>query len=459
MNTRIRHSAFQLLIAVVLGAGLVACDSESQSATGPEEPSFSTVEGQVESTHETTSNHTGSVRPATTTSAGAPAAEASTVAVAAVQSNGSLDVLAEAEVQANGRFSIDEVPAGRSDLVVVARSDGGAEVGRALVHGETQANAVTTTAPINGETTVEGHVFTTLTEAGVSEEIRSTAQLALLLRLDESTASEVAASAQAIQDLAQAYRASAEAMNETFAATGAGVDGQARAEAMLQAAVGHAQNRDRGTPARAASEAFLQSGIDALIQAGASAEDVSLATTAAATGLDRAMVEANENARLDMARNAVELNMMARERLLAEHSEAQSSQLGAQALASARADVDASASLSEVAQALLDAEASFEEALMTMVLSNLSDVDESTRADVEAKLEAAFAEADFSARAEATVSVGEIVQAVVDYREQVQTAVQAFVDSLPAGGSVSAQVSAELLVAVQGGPSFAGSGS
>lgn len=461
MNARTRHSIVHLLAAVFVSGGVVGCDHSQNAFTGPEVGSrqFSTVEGRVESTNQTASSDISSVTAANTASSGAAAADASTVAVAHVRTDGSLEVLAEAEVAADGRFSVDDVPAGRSDLVVVARTDGGAEVGRVLVHGETEADAVVITAPVNAETTVEGHVFATLKEAGVPEQIRSTAQVALLVHMSESTAAEVAASAQAIQEVSDGVRTSVEAKNRTFAELGADVDGQARAEAMLQAAAEHALSRHGGAEVEAANEAFLQAGVDALIQAGADTEEASLATTAAATGLDRAMAQANENARLEIAKNAVEMNLQARQRLMAEEPDNPASRIGAEAQTRARADVEAAASLSAVAQALLDAEASFEEELRTTILSSLSDASSDVRIRVDARLETAFAEADFSAQAQAAVSVDEIARAVVDYRQQLQTAVQAFVDSLPNDSSVSARVSTELLVAIHGGPSLNGGGS
>ena len=439
---------------------LVAC-GDDQTLTGPsnggDAAQTATVTGSVENTQETASAPAATIGLATTPTQQV-AGEASTVAVAAVSADGSLDVLAEAEVQSDGRFTIEDVPAGRSGLVISARASDGTEVGRALVHGVTEAGATTVTAPVNGETTVQGLVYSRLAAAGVSEEIRNTARLALLIRMEQATAEEVAASATSIQAVADAYRAGTEAESQVFAK--AGTDRGAQLEALIEAArqhaeSQHAQSRDGGTRPDVAQDTFIDAALEAFARGGASSGDISLATSAGATGLDQAGTVANENARLDIARNAVELNLAARQKFVAEMDDSNERSAAASALAEARVEVRASASVSDVARALADAEAGVEQELTSMILARLpSQVPLAVRANIESRLETAFAEANLSASVRGLTDVSSIVQAVLDYRDQVRSAVDAFVAELPSGLSVDAEFTADLLVALRGGPAI-----
>ncbi len=438
-----QRSSILLVSGLVLLAG---CDNDSSLVGSDPDDETAVVAGQVESTHAT------SASPAMASDAATVAAEASTVAVAAVQSDGALQVLAEAEVQADGRFHLEDVPAARSGLVVSARSAGGDEVGRVLVHGETRGGVTTTTAPINAETTVQGLVHQRLAAAGVSAEIRNTAQLALLLRMDESTAAEVAASAQAIQAVADAYVKGASALDQSLAAMGES-DQAARIDVLVEGRLDYARSRDQGQSSDAAHDAFLDVALDALVAGGADLDAAALATAAAATGLDRAMEEADPNARLDLAKNAVELNLRTRSKLAGEAGDSDAASIAASALADARANVRASESLDQVIAALAEVEAEAGDALQESIMDRLpEEVPEVVRAQLRVRLDTAFASADLSARLDGSADVQSIVDAVVAHREQVRSAVEAFVDELPADAEVRAEVLAELLIAVKGGP-------
>ena len=434
---------------------LVGC-GDDQTLTGPgnggDDAQTATVTGSVESAQQTASAPVAAFGLATTPSRQV-AGEASSVAVAAVSADGSLDVLAEAEIQSDGRFTIEGVPAGRGGLVVSARGSNGAEVGRALVHGETEAGATTVTEPVTGETTVQGLVYSRLTAAGVSEEIRNTARLALLIRMEQATAEEVAASATSIQAVADAYRAGAKVEGQVFAA--AGTDRGAQLDALIEAARQHAESRDGGTRPDVAQDAFIDAALEAFARGGANSGDISLATSAGATGLDQAGAVAHENARLDLARNAVELNLAARQKLVADMDDSNERSAAAAALAEARIEVRASASVADVARALADAEAGVEQELTSMILARLpSQVPLTVRTTIESRLAAAFAQANLSASLRGLTDVNSIVQAALAYRDQVRSAVDAFVAELPSGLSVDAEVTADLLVALRGGPAI-----
>lgn len=433
---------------------LAACGDDGTDPTGPGDDSGAdqaTVRGSIENTTEPESSAAASA--ASSQGQSGAAAQASTVAVAAVESSGSLDVLAEADVQADGTFVVEDVPAGRSGLVVSARNGSGDEVGRVLVHGETRSGATVRTEPVTAETTVEGRVRTRMVAEGASEEVRSSGTIALLIRMDEATAADVAASGSAVAEVAAAYRAGAEALVESFAEVEA--DAEARMEAVLEAAVAHAESRDGGASAEAAHDAFVEAALDAFVEAGADAEDVAVATGVAAIGLDRAMLAADENARLELARNAVRLNLQARERLVAEQPSSDESDAAASALADARVGVEAAVSVDEMATALLEAEQRAEEEITAAILARLpSSASLALEAQIETLVGDAFADADLSARVGAAVEVGAILDAVVDYRQQVRSRVQAVVEALPSEVELDAEVTARLIVAAACGPSL-----
>ena len=461
MRPRNRHPLFNLLPALALSTGLAACDDNGEMITDPngDDPAAtSAVEGSVENTH---SSPNSSALPAPHSSTGSgttpettAGAEAATAAVAQVQSDGSLEFLAEAEVEADGTFRVEDVPANRSDLVVVLRAEDEAEVGRVLVHGETEAGVTLVTEPVNANTTVAGHVYGNLVDAGVAQEVRSTAHLALLLRMEESTAAEVAASAQAIQEVATGIQAGIESKMETLVATESEVDPDAWAALMLQAAQTHAESRHGGADARAAQEAFLEAGLSALFEAGADAEKSALATTSAATGLDRAMAEADSQARLDLAKHFVEFNFLARQELAQEHPEEASRDEGASALAEARVEAEAATSISQLAQAVEGSGEVFLDGVVDLAISVLPDLGGDARAQLESSLETALANAWFGAHVGAAATPSELAQAVVEYRSQVRSTVDAFVESAPAEADAEGYVSAELLIAVRGGPAL-----
>jgi hypothetical protein len=108
--------------STILTAGalaLSACDTGSVTDPGQ---AGATVSGRIESTL------SGGIAAAPSLAQqSATSMNAASVAVAALRSNGALEVLAEAQVQADGRFSIDNVRAGQTNLIVSARDAAGAK--------------------------------------------------------------------------------------------------------------------------------------------------------------------------------------------------------------------------------------------------------------------------------------------------------------------------------------------
>lgn len=442
-------SRISLLVMIGLALATLGCES---SVAGPGAGNeTATIVGSVESGHQVAGFHAGSSGTALSNDA---AAEASSVAAVAVGGGGSLEVLAEAEVQSDGRFSIEDVPAGQAGLFISARASGGEEVGRVLVQEETQAGATVVTEPINGETTVEGLVYEVLTGAGAPEEVRNTALLALFLRLEESSAAEVAASAQTIQEVADGYRAGAAAMIQAVAQLDGDIDAAVWGQALAEAAQEHARDRDEGAASAAAQAEFREAALEAFAQAGAAPADVSLATAAAATGLDRAGGVSNEHARVDIARNAVELNLEARSDVVASVPASQRPDGAASAFASAQAQASTAASVDELTEALQTLAADLEEEIVAAVMAAISNAPEHVQVIVEERLETALAQADLNARLEGAADAGALVQAVMEYREQVRDAVESFLDALPQSVPMGAEATADLLIAVRGGPAL-----
>ncbi|HSR42572.1 MAG TPA: hypothetical protein VLL48_10380, partial [Longimicrobiales bacterium] len=186
-----RYAALLMVGVLVVPSG--ACEDGGTGPDGGE----AVIEGRIEST--TTLARSG---PAATS---AQTAQASTVEVVSVASGGSATVLAEATADASGDFRVEGVPAGRTDLIVVARNESGAEVGRVIAHGETEAQAVTVVAPINAETSVEGGAFVDLRADGRAEVAANSGGLAAFVRMSRAEAEAVASSESAVEGVAEGY--------------------------------------------------------------------------------------------------------------------------------------------------------------------------------------------------------------------------------------------------------------
>jgi hypothetical protein len=137
--------------------------------------------------------------------------------------------LASAAVNADGSYTVESVPAGRSHLIVVARGSGGAEMGSVVLAGETEGGETLQAGPINGQSSLEGRVYVSLRGSGQSEDDVSTAELALLLHMDEQLAASAARSDAAVRAFARAYVEARESATRAFAKLGGSVSAEARA--------------------------------------------------------------------------------------------------------------------------------------------------------------------------------------------------------------------------------------
>jgi hypothetical protein len=344
------------------------------------------------------------------------------------------------------------VPAGRTGLQVVALTDSEAEVGRVLVHGETEVETEITVAPIVPETTVEGLVAVRLRVDGETAALGNTGGLSLFVRMGATTAASVAAEQAEIDAVADAYAAAEAYANAAAPEVAAALDAETRSGLLVAAAVAYALARDGGTGIEAAHEAFAEATLDAYAGAGADMEQVTLLTAARSTGAVAAAAAGSAATRLSVARQMARLNLRARARLASDVSGApgSSGSASASALATARTQVDAATSLAEVRAALEDAADLGRTAVFEGIVSVTGELEAGLEAQVAAALEAALAEADLAARLSATSSAADAAQVLADYRPSVDQAVAALLTLLPDGASVDAGAVARLLVAANG---------
>lgn len=447
--TRLTKFAFPLAAAVVV----VACGDD---ATGPGFDDAA-VNGQVQETSDPQSTSSAPATSAASPQRTASQPEAETVVVGAVQADGSLDVLAEAEVEADGSFRVEDVPAGRADLVVVARSEAGADVGRVLIHGETGSGAEIEVEPIDASTTVRGRVHAELHASGRSDAARTSGELALFLRLDDATADAVVASGTQIQAMADAYAEAQATMTAVLAESGSDLDAEARAELFAGLAADYAASVNAGADAGAAFETYADAALDALVEAGATAEALALATAGHATASSKVVAEAGieSDVGLELAQTASRINLRARERAAAEIDAGSSlSAVGQQVeseLASARADIRLLGILGELSTELEAAFTSSQDVATTAIV-DLAGLSGEAETDLEAALDTAFASANLAVALDGSASASGIAGATGTYRAEVEAQASSVVDAMAeSDAEVSVEAMAAILIAAGAG--------
>jgi hypothetical protein len=431
-----RNRIFGLVAAVVVAA----CDD----GMSPPAQGTATVQGSVETTSE----------PATVGSPGsssspnrAPGPRPETVAVVQLAANGAFVELASASVAGDGSFEVHGVPAGRSDLAVVAYVSGQA-AGSVLLHETSRAGAVIVAAPINYETSVEVGAYSHVRAAGGPG---SASELALLVHLPGSGAATVAGSEVEIDAVASGYLAASQAMTGVYSATGASSSAATRAQVLAQAAIQFAADRHDGMSLGAAHEAFTGSALEAYTSAGATLEQTVIASAAAASTFD-ATLFGHSSARADVVAQAVRMNLLAREDLAAELSTSSEASLGQAiraVLAQARLALalDAVLDLHALLEATADdaADAAIEAVVQIVAASASADVQSEVRARAEAALDAAR----LATRLESAVNAQAATVAVVGYRAAVRSAVDAMI-AAAGTTSVRADVVTALFIAACG---------
>lgn len=443
-----RHA--QKLIPLLLVAAVAACGGDG-TATGPDggQQATGAIVGQVEET--TTASASLSPDFSTTSSADA-SANGMTVAAARVQSDGGLETVAEDEVASDGSFRIESVPAGESGLVVVV-SEAGEERGRALLHGSVPADDRAFAAPIDRETTAEGRVLSELRSMGIAPEAINTAELAASIDLGGEGADQVLSSTDHLTALAEGARDYQQIYTEVLSGLGISLDAAAREEAATDAARQYAEDRVNGAAEESAEEQRNGSIADAYREAGADEEAQVQASSAAGTGLNRAAQQVPDQARLDIARGASEVSLLARERqveaaLSSLNLPTDSADEARAAIDDARQAVDQAQSLSEletgVAGAMDRAQAAMEGGLADRLPSQAQDA-----------LSGAFDnvpdQAGLESRLQNATDASGVSTTYVSFFEDLRSAVMSGVQDIrDAGGQVDGQAVADFFTGIRG---------
>lgn len=416
--------------------------------TGPDLSVDASVQGRIEETtpSDSTSSSSSSSAPQRASGTGVQ-----TVAVGQILADGSFVALASADVDASGSFVAEGVPAGRSDLAVVAYADGEA-VGSVLIHEKSRAGVTIIAAPIDAETTFEARTYTRV-RASSSGEAASASELSLFVQADGAMAGAAAASAAELDVAAEAYAEASAAVTAAYAMSGEALDASARAEILAEAAVRFAVDRHSGMAAATANRIFAEAALGALVGAGADLEATVLATAAAASTFD-ARLEGGSSIRDDLAVQPLRLNLIARESLAATFGSSAAASVAVaieDVLADARASLSLELGLIDL-RALIDGllTATVEAGADACVSLLAADASSAVKAEVRARAEEAFGVARLDVRLQSVTTADAAVSAMASYRADVRAAVGAMIQ---ASGSTTAdaELLTTLFIAASGG--------
>jgi hypothetical protein len=435
-----------ITIGLLASAALLA---GCEDGTGPGLGGSATIDGRVEQTTPPTS------APAQTSPSAAPqrasGASAQSVAVVQVESDGRLSELATAQVAADGSFSVEGVPAGRSDLAVVAYA-GGEAVGSVLVHEESRARTTIVVEPINAETTLEARAYSEV-RASSSGSASTSSELSLLVRADGSAAQTAAGSQSEIDAVASAYSRASATLTAAYSTRGVSMDARARAEIIAGAAADFATMRYNGATLSVAHDAFTEAALEAMVDAGADLEAMVMASAAAGSTFDAAL-QGTSSIRGTLVVQPVRMNLRARERLAAS---LEATAEGSVALAIRNVLSDARTSVL-LADGLIDLRAVIGATLDAVVDTGAdacvellaSGASASVRDEVRIRAETALRTARLGARLESATTAQAAVAAMADYKATVHAAVEAMIE---ASGTVtaSADVLTTAFIAASGG--------
>lgn len=439
---RAKRAAFALTAAV-----LAAACSDNSSPTTP--ASGAVVVGRVEQTAPE-----GAAYPVANDVIGQAGTQASaqTVAIGTLNSDGTLHEMAQADVKADGSFTISGVPSNEDNLVVVARSQAGSAVGRATVYASTRADATTEVAPITYQTTLQTLAYARLKATGRAQ-ATSAEEMALLVRPDDGAAATILTDGD-VDATADAAADASQTITTVFAQSGVSMDASARASLMADAAQAFAEARYSGTASETAYDTYMKATLDAYANAGVAMEDLTEATAGAATTFD-AGLRGKTTARGQLVSDAVRLNLKARERLAAEF---QSTDQGALAVSimNVLANTDASvrgASTAAELRASMDAGMtavtdSTVSATMGMLLPGI--LTGTMHDNVKAKAQAAADTARLAVRLQAAANANAAAQAMASYRSDVHAAVEAMLQAANRT-DVDADAMTSLYIAAYGG--------
>jgi len=392
-------------VAMILAVGACSDDNGTEPDFNDDDDGSNTQMGMVEGRIEQGSSGGGP--------AAASSIEASSVSVAQLSADGSTEVLAEAQVAADGTYTVDDVPASRTDLVVIAEA-GGEETGRVLLHGESRSGITMTAQPMNFETSVESEIYTRARSMGRSAE--SSAEIALMVRMDEDAASTAMSSEANVDAVAEAFIQANESFVAAIAASGdVELDARERSEVIVQAAQEFAAQVDAGTTATAARGQFVRASADAWANAGVTAELVAEATATAVTVMDDMTASLDSNVRGDASLGATLLNIEARSRMagnVESSSTAGANEGVLDALTTAQTELSVDADLAFLSNVYADLSTEAQAAIMTALTSSTAEATIAQQLAVETAAQGAFEAANLSAKLEGAANASAMAQVV-----------------------------------------------
>ncbi len=446
-----RGARGRIALASGVALVLVACDGGS---SGLDPAGDAVLTGSVQEAPGTWGGAAGASAPAPTPGPATTAtAEVRTAAAGYVRGNGSFEVLAEAQVEADGRFRIEGVPAGRSDLVVQARGEGGASLGEALVWEETRSGAESAVPPITARSTTEARVEARLRATGRLDPT-TRAELALLMAL-EAGAGASATSATRIEALADALAEARAAFGAHLSTGTGGTSAQARAEASADARAAFASALSSGVDLATAHRAYVRAIASAWATGDDQLELLVFASAAASQRLAAVVVgRLGEDAEaLASVRSAFLANIELRTALAESRTDA-SAGLRAAALAhleAARGRIASATTLAELRSALAAERSGLEGRVSASVLGALGGTDLDLLGLVDARVRTAVAQAAFWTRLEGAADAQATVEAATSCRADLEAAVAAWIEALPASIEVDSAVAFRLFLALGGG--------
>ena len=431
-----------LLLAGVLVLA-TGCDSITSRVSGSEATAI--VVGQL------------GELPGTAASGAESADEAMTVVLGDVTLSGSFRPLAEATVDAEGRFRIRGVPAGRTNLIVSARTGSGAELGRAVLLEETRGGEEHELHPIDARSTLHARTWAHIQSSGSSSAPwMGPAELALFVDFDPELAAGLSVSQAVIAAIAEGALSAEAALTATLGAQGMEFGAEARNAAVATAAIERDRARAGGAPAASTRQNFVTAALAEWIEAGVDPEAAAIATAAAATAIERSLASANASAHFAVTRAALILNTEARAAVVAQHP---ATTLGLRAstlsmLGELRTGIGASTTIQQLRASVSDAHAGAEAQVVAAATTSLPDLPGDLLVALEAGLREGMAQSRLWTRFANATTPSALAGAAADARGQVHEHTEAILEMLPANAraGVSTEATAALLIALGAGP-------
>jgi hypothetical protein len=178
------------------------------------------------------------------------------VKAAVLGGDGSLQVIAEAEVDASGRYDLT-VPSGEHRLILQAVDAQGQVVAQGILEASGNAGEQVTAAPLDTESSVEAAVLVEMVKRGSAE--AETNAIDLRARINARVAAEVKAATDSgakVRALADAVIAAQKTQVESYEQNGKTISQEALFQAQLQAAAKLNAALDRGDSAEQAYATF-----------------------------------------------------------------------------------------------------------------------------------------------------------------------------------------------------------